>query len=99
MGWIIFFLSWGDIHHLTPPEGNYPVPLWTLPTGSSALKIGFQVDTLTALMLFMVPFVCLIIFIYSKGYMGIGNPAEESGQRGWPAPSGYVDPLASRFFG
>jgi NADH-quinone oxidoreductase subunit L len=84
LGWTIFFLSWGDIHHLTPPEGNHPVPLWTLPTGSSALKIGFQVDTLTALMLFMVPFVCLMIFIYSKGYMGLGTE--------------QVDPRYSRFF-
>ena len=84
LGWTIFFLSWGDIHHLTPPEGNHPVPLWTLPTGSSALQIGFQVDTLTALMLFMVPFVCLMIFIYSKGYMGYGTK--------------QVDPRYSRFF-
>ena len=78
LGWTIFFLSWGDIHHLTPPEGNHPVPLWTLPTGSSVLKIGFQVDTLTALMLFMVPFVCLMIFIYSKGYMGYGTDQVDS---------------------
>ena len=84
LGWTIFFLSWGDIHHLTPPEGNHPVPLWTLPTGSDVLKIGFQVDTLTALMLFMVPFVCLMIFIYSKGYMGFGTE--------------QVDPHYSRFF-
>jgi NADH-quinone oxidoreductase subunit L len=84
LGWIIFFLSWGDIHHLTPPEGNHPVPLWALPAGQSVLKIGFQVDTLTALMLFMVPFVCLMIFIYSKGYMGLGTD--------------QVDPRYSRFF-
>jgi NADH-quinone oxidoreductase subunit L len=84
LGWIIFFLSWGDIHHLTPPQGNHPVPLWSLPTGETVLKIGFQVDTLTALMLFMVPFVCLMIFIYSKGYMGFGTK--------------HVDPRYSRFF-
>jgi NADH-quinone oxidoreductase subunit L len=84
LGWTIFFLSWGDIHHLTPPEGNYPVPLWTLPAGAGVLEIGFQVDTLTSLMLFMVPFVCLMIFIYSKGYMGLGTD--------------QVDPRYSRFF-
>jgi NADH-quinone oxidoreductase subunit L len=86
LGWAIFFLSWGDTHHLTPPEGNHPVPLWTLPAGTedAVLKIGFQVDTLTALMLFMVPFVCLMIFIYSKGYMGFGTD--------------QVDPRYSRFF-
>ncbi len=84
LGWTIFFLSWGDIHHLTPPEANHPVPLWALPAGSGMLEVGFQVDTLTALMLFMVPFVCLMIFIYSKGYMGYGTE--------------QVDPHYSRFF-
>jgi NADH-quinone oxidoreductase subunit L len=84
LGWTIFFLSWGDIAHLTPPEGNYPIPLFTIPTGSTALKLGFQVDTLTSIMLFMVPFVCLMIFVYSKGYMNFGTDQE--------------DPLYSRFF-
>jgi NADH-quinone oxidoreductase subunit L len=84
LGWIIFFLSWGDIEHLTPPEGNYPIPLISIPTGSTSLHIGFQVDTLTSLMLFMVPFVCLMIFIYSKGYMNYGTD--------------NVDPRYSRFF-
>ena len=58
-------------------------------------------------MLFMVPFVCLMIFIYSWGYMGIGKPAAAEGGhdehgghggRGWPADVGKVDLLASRFF-
>ncbi len=35
-------------------------------------------DTLTGLMLFMVPFVCLMIFIYSKGYMNYGTKAVDS---------------------
>ncbi len=78
LGWIIFFLSWGDIHNLTPPEGNYPIPLFSIPTGSTALQLGFQVDTLTSLMLFMVPFVCLMIFIYSKGYMNFGTDQVDS---------------------
>ncbi|MGD2206185.1 MAG: NADH-quinone oxidoreductase subunit L [Anaerolineae bacterium] len=84
LGWTIFALSWGDIHHLTPPSGSHPVPLYTIPTGTAALKIGFQVDTLTSVMLFMVPFVCLMIFIYSKGYMNYGTKE--------------VDPRYSRFF-
>jgi NADH-quinone oxidoreductase subunit L len=78
LGWTILALSWGDIHHLTPPGGGHPVPLYTIPTGSTALKIGFQVDTLTSLMLFMVPFVCLMIFIYSKGYMNYGTKDVDS---------------------
>jgi NADH-quinone oxidoreductase subunit L len=37
--------------------------------GSGALSMGVMVDPLTVVMLFMVPFVCLMIFIYSRGYM------------------------------
>ncbi len=84
LGWAIFFLAWYYAEHLTPPAQNHPVPLFSIPTGSTALDIGFQVDTLTALMLFMVPFVCLMIFIYSTGYMTFGLPS--------------VAPRYSRFF-
>jgi NADH-quinone oxidoreductase subunit L len=84
LGWIILFLTWQDIRGLTPPAGGYQVPLYAIPTGSTVLKLGLQVDTLTSLMLFMVPFVCLMIFIYSKGYMKYGTDE--------------VDPLYSRFF-
>ncbi|MCC7207339.1 MAG: NADH-quinone oxidoreductase subunit L, partial [Anaerolineae bacterium] len=37
--------------------------------GSGALNMGVMVDPLTTVMLFMVPLVCLMIFIYSLGYM------------------------------
>jgi NADH-quinone oxidoreductase subunit L len=84
LGWLILFLTWQDIAGLTPPTGGYPVPLYSIPTGSTVLELGFQVDTLTSTMLFMVPFVCLMIFIYSKGYMNFGTDAE--------------DPRYSRFF-
>ncbi len=50
-------------------------------------------DTLTALMLFMVPFVCLMIFIYSKGYMGYGKGFVEGIEE-----NAHVDPRYSRFF-
>lgn len=43
------------------------------PTGRTALEIGFMVDPLTAAMLAMVTTVCLMIFIYSQGYMH-GDP-------------------------
>ena len=84
LGWLIFFLAWAYAEFLTPPAANHAVPLFAIPTGSTTLDIGLQVDTLTALMLFMVPFVCLMIFIYSKGYMKFGTPD--------------VDPRYSRFF-
>ncbi len=78
LGWIIFALAWLNAHHLTPPADNYAVTLYRIPTGSTALTLGFQVDTLTGLMLFMVPFVCLMIFIYSKGYMNFGTDEVDS---------------------
>ncbi len=84
LGWIILYLTWQDIHGLVPPAGGYEVSLYAIPTGPTVLKLGFQVDTLTSIMLLMVPFVCLMIFIYSKGYMNYGT--EE------------VDPRYSRFF-
>jgi NADH-quinone oxidoreductase subunit L len=84
LGWTILGYTWKDFHHLTPPEDGYRVLLYNIPTGQTELALGFQVDTLTSVMLFMVPFVCLMIFIYSKGYMNYGTDE--------------VDPLYSRFF-
>ena len=84
LGWIILGMTWQDIHGLVPPEGGYQVWMYAIPAGSTMLKLGFQVDTLTSIMLLMVPFVCLMIFIYSKGYMNYGTDE--------------VDPLYSRFF-
>jgi len=78
LGWTLLALAWGQTHDLTPPGGGHPVPLYGIPAGSGTLQIGFQVDTLTALMLFMVPFVCLMIFIYSKGYMNYGTDQVDS---------------------
>jgi NADH-quinone oxidoreductase subunit L len=78
LGWTIFFLTWRVIRDLTPPYGSYQVPLISIPTGGTELQLGVQVDTLTSLMLFMVPFVCLMIFIYSKGYMNYGTDEVDS---------------------
>ncbi len=47
--------------------------LLRIPTGATALDIGVQIDPLTVALLFMVPTVCLMIFIYSIGYME-GDP-------------------------
>jgi len=52
-----------------------PVP-W-LPAGTTVFNTGFAVDGFTAAMLFMVPFVCLMIFIYSQGYMKLGQPDQD----------------------
>ncbi|MCS7221307.1 MAG: NADH-quinone oxidoreductase subunit L [Anaerolineae bacterium] len=95
LGWWVFLAS-----VVTPELGKHPFRLaydW-LPAGSTMLTMGVTVDPLTAAMLFMVPFVCLMIFIYSVGYMGIGRVEDPAGRRGVPAAPGHVDPLASRFF-
>ncbi|MGB9592570.1 MAG: NADH-quinone oxidoreductase subunit L [Anaerolineae bacterium] len=70
LGWTIVFRAIGDKHIL---EEGFRAPIFSIPTGRGLLPLGFQVDALTTAMLFMVPFVCLMIFIYSKGYMH-GDP-------------------------
>ncbi len=75
ISWIIFFQAWTDHHFYEHP---IELPLISIPTGASVLELGFRVDSLTAVMLFMVPFVCLMIFIYSWGYMGVGKKAAGS---------------------
>jgi NADH-quinone oxidoreductase subunit L len=65
-------------------EETWQMSISWLPTGTSVLKIGLEVDSLTAAMLFMVPFVCMVIFIYSQGYMNLGKSNQ--------------DPLYARFF-
>jgi len=44
-----------------------------LDLGASTFRLGVMVDPLTAYMLLMVPLACLLIFIYSLGYMR-GDP-------------------------
>lgn len=66
ISWVVFFLSFGKQHMGEHPE---ELILWNIPSGEGILPVGFMVDRLSALMLFMVSFVCLMIFIYSVGYM------------------------------
>ena len=85
LSWII---GWGVAFSafVTPHFNEHPIHFHTdwFPTGTVWFSIGTWVDPLAAITLFMVPFVCLMIFIYSIGYMGYGT--EE------------VDPNYSRFF-
>ena len=67
---IVFWVAVG-----TPHLGEHPfedLVRW-LPTGHSAFEMGVMVDPLTAVMLFMVPLLCTLIFIYALGYME-GDP-------------------------
>ena len=81
LGWAVVFSA-----VFTPHLGEHPIRMvadW-FPTGPSTFQIGVWVDPLMAVTLFMVPFVCLMIFIYSVGYMGFGTDE--------------VDPNYGRFF-
>jgi NADH-quinone oxidoreductase subunit L len=85
LSWII---GWGVVFSAiaTPHLGEHPVTK-SIPwfeTGTLTFNIGYWIDPLMAIALFMVPFVCLMIFIYSVGYMGYGTEEQ--------------DPNYSRFF-
>lgn len=71
--WIIVFGTIAayaaDAHNGPHIDGWPSVIIPWIPTGFSVFNMGFVVDGFTAAMLFMVPFVCLMIFIYSAEYM------------------------------
>lgn len=82
-----------------------------LPTGESFLRMGVQIDNLSAVVLFFVAWTILMIFIYSVGYQNFGQPRGERDVAGLP-PRGAgitdshghihhvpsVEPMYSRFF-
>ncbi len=70
--WAIAFTviarHYGDGEHGIHVVGwQLPVPWLTM--GYNIFNMGFAVDGFTAVMLFMVPFVCMLIFIYASEYM------------------------------
>lgn len=81
-------VGWGVVFSAiaTPHLGEHPIhkSIPWFETGTATFDIGYWIDPLMAIALFMVPFVCLMIFIYSVGYMGYGTDE--------------VDPNYSRFF-
>jgi NADH-quinone oxidoreductase subunit L len=66
------------------------------PTGMSNIEVGWMVDPLSAAGVAFVTTVCLMIFIYSQGYMTF--PGHESRDRYPEAAAANLDPLYSRFF-
>ena len=66
IGWGVLFTAMRMPHFSEHP---FRMTFDWFPTGGTWFKTGVMVDPLTAIMLFMVPFVCLMIFIYSVGYM------------------------------
>ena len=65
LGWSIAFAAFFKENFGANPHED---KLFTIPTGSSEIMIGYQVDPSNAMMLFMVTFLLVMIFIYSGGY-------------------------------
>ena len=81
-----------------------------IPTGGTWLKVGVQVDPLSAVVLFFVAWTVLAIFVYSIGYHNYGQPKGDHDLAGIP-PHGAtvidhdhkqlvpsIEPMYSRFF-
>ena len=84
LSWAIFFTEGTDLAHKAA-EGHPKVLDWVwLPTGDGQFTMSLLLDGLALPMLFMVPFVVTMIFIYSTGYHNLGQP--------------NVEPRYSRFF-
>jgi NADH-quinone oxidoreductase subunit L len=109
LGSMVVFARALQVDHL----GAHPFlsSIGWLPTGETWLRIGVQVDPLTAVTLFFVAWTVLMIFIYSVGYHNFGQPKGDHDQPGLP-PHGAtvvdehghkhvvpsVEPMYSRFF-
>ena len=103
--WAVTTEHFGEGEHIF----GHSIP-W-LATGDTWLRIGVQVDPLTAVSLFFVAWTILSIFIYSVGYHNYGQPKGDHDRPGLP-PHGAtvsdvhghkhsvlsVEPMYSRFF-
>jgi NADH-quinone oxidoreductase subunit L len=99
LSWIVFLQVIGVEHFgLEAVEASVPwLPFGSEEVGTETLAMGALVDPLTAIMLFFVPLVCLMIFIYSVGYSNWGKPRDPHDKPGEPPHNG-IEPLYSRFF-
>jgi len=92
LSWPIAFSAF-----LTDHFGQHPIEgkLFSIPTGSTELVIGYQVDPANALMLFMASFLLVMIFVYASGYMTFPGHLEA---KSYPIPVAQgKDPRYSRF--
>lgn len=66
ISWPIAFTAFSTEHF-----GEHPIygELFHIPTGTTDIMVGYQVDPANAVMLFMASFLLLMIFIYASGYM------------------------------
>jgi NADH-quinone oxidoreductase subunit L len=109
LGSMVVFVRALHVEHL----GEHPFvsSINWLPTGDTWLRIGVQIDPLSAVTLFFVAWTVLMIFIYSIGYHNFGKPKGDHDQPGLP-PHGAtatdahghrhrgmsIEPMYSRFF-
>ncbi len=105
---VIFFQAIGIDHF---GEKIFKSSINWLPTGTDFLKIGVQIDPLSAITLFFVAWTIFMIFLYSVGYHNFGQPEGDHDRPGLP-PHGAtvtdehghkhtvlsVEPMYSRFF-
>ncbi|GAB4492652.1 MAG: NADH-quinone oxidoreductase subunit L [Anaerolineales bacterium] len=105
---VIFFQAIGIDHF---GEKIFKSSINWLPTGTDFLKIGVQIDPLSAMTLFFVAWTIFMIFLYSVGYHNFGQPKGDHDRPGLP-PHGAtvtdehghkhtvpsVEPMYSRFF-
>ena len=105
---VIFFQALGIDHF---GEKIFKSSINWLPTGTDFLKIGVQIDPLSAMTLFFVAWTIFMIFLYSVGYHNFGQPEGDHDRPGLP-PHGAtvtdehghkhtvlsVEPMYSRFF-
>ena len=74
----VLFQAVGDGAELAKhPFFSYLAGFFALPTGKESFGLGWMIDPLGAMMLFMVTTVCLMIFIYSIGYMQHSHTDEQ----------------------
>ncbi len=110
LGSMAVFIAALGVEHFGEGEHIFAQSIPWLPTGDTFLKIGVQIDPLSAIVLFFVAWTVLMIFIYSVGYHNFGQPAGDHDHPGLP-PHGAtvtehghshtvpsVEPMYSRFF-
>ncbi len=109
LGSMIIFLRALQVEHFGEHPFTSSIP-W-LPTGETWLRIGVQIDPLSAATLFFVAWTILMIFLYSVGYHNYGQPKGDHDRPGLP-PHGAtvtdahghshkvpsIEPMYSRFF-
>ncbi|MEZ4870284.1 MAG: proton-conducting transporter membrane subunit [Caldilineaceae bacterium] len=92
LSWPIAFAAFFAEHFGANPVES---ELFTIPTGASAISVGYQVDPANALMLFMSSFLLVMIFVYASGYMTF--PGHLSAAAYPEAARQGKDPRYSRF--